>query len=251
MKYGKTERISGIVILLALLAIFVPWLMSDPAPREDRPQPNFVIEQPIEVERRDVPAPERPSTIDEPSLPPLPSNDDEMAIDANPRLPETDQIATSNQSSSNAEAVGSNEPEEAPDTLDSDPIADLIASNSGSAQSRSEGSSQSASQSSSQSSSQGSSQSSSQSSSSSSSSPSVSAQGEWAVQVGSFGEPGNAQRLSEQLSDQGFTVYQRERENNMTTVFVGPYATSEDGESAMSSIKERANVQGLLVRVRD
>lgn len=235
MKYGKTERISGIVILLALLAIFVPWLMSDPAPREDRPQPNFVIEQPIEVERRDVPAPERPSTIDEPSLSPVPSNDDEMAIDANPRLPETDQIATSNQSSSNAEAVRSNEPEEAPDTLDSDPIADLIASNSGSAQSRSEGSSQS----------------SSQSSSSSSSTPSASAQGEWAVQVGSFGEPGNAQRLSEQLSDQGFTVYQRERENNMTTVFVGPYATSEDGESAMSSIKERANVQGLLVRVRD
>ncbi|BBI50762.1 hypothetical protein HORIV_31830 [Vreelandella olivaria] len=41
MKYGKTERISGIVILLALLAIFVPWLMSDPAPREERPQPSF------------------------------------------------------------------------------------------------------------------------------------------------------------------------------------------------------------------
>jgi len=37
----------------------------------------------------------------------------------------------------------------------------------------------------------------------------------------------------------------------MTTVFVGPYATSEEGESAMTSIKERANVQGLLVRVRD
>ena len=39
MKYGKTERISGIVILLALLAIVVPWLMSDPAPREERPLP--------------------------------------------------------------------------------------------------------------------------------------------------------------------------------------------------------------------
>lgn len=56
MKYGKTERISGIVILLALLAIFVPWLMSDPAPREERPQPSFVIEQPVEAERRNVPA---------------------------------------------------------------------------------------------------------------------------------------------------------------------------------------------------
>ncbi|AJY50468.1 SPOR domain-containing protein [Halomonas sp. KO116] len=227
MKYGKTERISGIVILLALLAIFVPWLMSDPAPREERPQPSFVIEQPVEVERRNVPAPERPSTIDEPALSSAPSDDGFIPIDANPRAPQTDQIAASNQSPSRAEAAGSSEPDEAPSTPDSDPIADLIATNSGSGQSSSGSESQSA------------------------SSPSSSAQGEWAVQVGSFGEPANAQRLSAQLSEEGFSVYQRERDNNMTTVFVGPYATSEDGESAMSSIKERANVQGLLVRVRD
>ncbi|WP_336274361.1 SPOR domain-containing protein [Vreelandella indica] len=230
MKYGKTERISGIVILLALLAIFVPWLMSDPAPREERPQPSFVIEQPVEVERRNVPAPERPLTIDEPALSSAPSDDSDngsIPIDANPRAPQTDQIAASNQSPSSAEAAGSSEPDEAPSTPDSDPIADLIATNSSSGQSSSGSESQSA------------------------SSPSSSAQGEWAVQVGSFGEPANAQRLSAQLSEEGFSVYQRERDNNMTTVFVGPYATSEDGESAMSSIKERANVQGLLVRVRD
>ena len=67
MKYGKTERISGIVILLALLAIVVPWLMSDPAPREERPQPTFVIEQPVDVERQDVPVPDMPDTIDTPA----------------------------------------------------------------------------------------------------------------------------------------------------------------------------------------
>ncbi|WP_386077918.1 SPOR domain-containing protein [Vreelandella sp. F11] len=236
MKYGKTERISGIVILLALLAIFVPWLMSDPAPREERPQPSFVIEQPVEVERRDVPAPERPSTIGEPSLSSTPSEvgeDGDMPIDADPRLPETDQITASNQ-------AGSSGSDEAPATPNSDPIADLIATNSDSVQTSAESASQSSA-----------SQNSSQGASSSASSPSVSAQGEWAVQVGSFGEPANAQRLSEQLSGEGFTVYQRERDNNMTTVFVGPYATSEDGEAAMSSIKQRANVQGLLVRVRD
>lgn len=234
MKYGKTERISGIVILLALLAIFVPWLMSDPAPREDRPQPNFVIEQPVEAERRDVPAPEMPSTINEPSISSAPSEesaDGFIPIDADPRAPQTDQIAASSESPSSPEAAGSSEPDEAPAISDSDPIADLIATNSGSGQSSAGGSSQSASQ--------------------SASAPSSTAQGEWAVQVGSFGEPANAQRLSTQLSEQGFSVYQRERDNNMTTVFVGPYATSEDGETAMSSIKERANVQGLLVRVRD
>ncbi|MCL5426830.1 SPOR domain-containing protein [Halomonas sp. NPDC076908] len=233
MKYGKTERISGIVILLALLAIFVPWLMSDPAPREERPQPSFIIEQPVAVERRDVPAPERPASINDPILSSTPSDDGEEsldAIEATPRLPQTDQIDTSREPPTTAEAAGSSEPDE-PATPTSDPIADLVAANNTSSGTASSGSG---------------------SSGSAPSSPSPSsAQGEWAVQVGSFGDASNAGRLSEQLSGEGFTVYQRQRDNNMTTVFVGPYATSEDGEAAMTSIKERANVQGLLVRVRD
>jgi len=243
MKYGKTERISGIVILLALLAIFVPWLMSDPAPREERPQPSFVIEQPVAVERRDVPAPERPASINDPlPLTPSSESDGSVAIDATPRLPETDQLDASSEEPTTAEAAGSSEPEQAPATSSRDPIADLVAANSsGSAGSGRSGSGSAGSGSGSNNS----------NSSQSAPAPSSSAQGEWAVQVGSFGEAANAGRLSEQLSSAGFTVYQRQRDNNMTTVFVGPYATSEDGEAAMASIKERANVQGLLVRVRD
>ncbi|MGO2391177.1 SPOR domain-containing protein [Halomonas sp. AOP12-C2-37] len=224
MKYGKTERISGIVILLALLAIFVPWLMSDPAPREERPQPSFVIEKPTEVERRDVPAPERPSTVNEPSLSSTPSSansDGYIPIDVSPRTPQTDQSQRPAASGSDAA------------TSDNDPIADLMATNNSGSNSGSGSNSTS------------------NTASQSSSSPSASPQGQWAVQVGSFGEAANARRLGEQLSGEGFTVYQRERDNNMTTVFVGPYATSEDGDAAMTSIKERANVQGLLVRVRD
>ncbi|MGO1871510.1 SPOR domain-containing protein [Halomonas sp.] len=227
MKYGKTERISGIVILLALLAIFVPWLMSDPAPREERPQPSFVIEKPTDVERRDVPAPERPSTVNEPSLPSTPSSansDGYIPIDVSPRTPQTDQAEAASPSTSGSDAT----------TPDNDPIADLMATNNSGSNSGS-----------------GSSNSTSNTASQNSSSPSASPQGQWAVQVGSFGEAANARRLGEQLSGEGFSVYQRERDNNMTTVFVGPYATSEDGDAAMTSIKERANVQGLLVRVRD
>ncbi|MGO2879305.1 MAG: SPOR domain-containing protein, partial [Halomonas sp.] len=70
-------------------------------------------------------------------------------------------------------------------------------------------------------------------------------------QVGSFGDAANAQRLGSQLTGEGFSVFQRQRDNNLTTVLVGPYASSEDGEAAMALIKQRANVQGLLVRVRD
>ncbi|WP_328731650.1 hypothetical protein [Vreelandella azerica] len=63
MKYGKTERISGAVILVALAIILLPWLMSEPEPRADRQQPSFTIERPIDVPRREVVAPEQPESI--------------------------------------------------------------------------------------------------------------------------------------------------------------------------------------------
>ncbi|PAU71031.1 SPOR domain-containing protein [Vreelandella alkaliphila] len=215
MKYGKTERISGIVILLALLAIFVPWLMSDPAPREERPQPTFVIERPVEATQQDVPAPQMPSSINTSSSEgrSVDSAVNSVPIDANPRQPQTGQA-----SSSNAQSAGAN-----------DPIAELMAANNRNNASTS----------------------SSASSSSTAAGPTSSSQGEWAVQVGSFGNADNAQRLSDQLTQAGFSAYLRERDNNLTSVYVGPYATSEDGESAMAIIKQRANVQGLLVRVRN
>ena len=231
MKYGKTERISGIVILLALLAIVVPWLMSDPAPREERPQPTFVIEQPVDVERQDVPVPDMPDTIDTPA-PSSPVLTDEALnepIEEIPRAPQTDQVASSSSDEGSSSQTAAAEPiQQAPSQPSrepdsppqEDPIAALVAAN----ESRN---------------------------SSASVAPSAQQQGEWAVQVGSFGDTANAQRISDQLSGEGFSVFQRARDNNLTTVLVGPYATSEDGEAAMALIKQRINVQGLLVRVRD
>ena len=231
MKYGKTERISGIVILLALLAIVVPWLMSDPAPRGERPQPTFVIEQPVDVERQDVPVPDMPDTIDTPA-PSSPVLTDEALnepIEEIPRAPQTDQVASSSSDEGSSSQTAAAEPSQQAPSQPSrepdsppqeDPIAALVAAN----ESRN---------------------------SSASVAPSAQQQGEWAVQVGSFGDTANAQRISDQLSGEGFSVFQRARDNNLTTVLVGPYATSEDGEAAMALIKQRINVQGLLVRVRD
>tara|TARA_R100000322_G_scaffold63679_2_gene40009 strand:+ start:151 stop:858 length:708 start_codon:yes stop_codon:yes gene_type:complete len=231
MKYGKTERISGIVILLALLAIVVPWLMSDPAPREERPQPTFVIEQPVDVERQDVPVPDMPDTIDTPapSSPVLTDEALDEPIEEIPRAPQIDQVASSSSDEGSSSQTAAAEPSQQaplqpsrePDSPpQEDPIAALVAAN----ESRN---------------------------SSASVAPSAQQQGEWAVQVGSFGDTANAQRISDQLSGEGFSVFQRARDNNLTTVLVGPYATSEDGEAAMALIKQRINVQGLLVRVRD
>lgn len=240
MKYGKTERISGVVILLALLAIVVPWLMSDPAPREERQQPTFIIEQPIETARHDVDAPQMPSTINPQPSSNVASNDGVNApIDASPRLPDTSQIDAPSETETVAQAPTSSSNTDAPQN---DPIADLVASNS---------TSTSSSQSAAGSSSTGSSSSGSSGAGSSSAGPASTQQGGWAVQVGSFGDAANAQRLGSQLTGEGFSVFQRQRDNNLTTVLVGPYASSEDGEAAMALIKQRANVQGLLVRVRD
>ncbi|XUO88899.1 SPOR domain-containing protein [Halomonas sp. KM072] len=227
MKYGKTERISGLVILLAVLAIIVPWLMSDPAPREERPQPTFVIEQPVNVVRQDVPVPEMPASINAPSpLEPLENAEvvDEP-IEVVPLEPQTEAVASAPAETPPPAAPAEaprNEPTPAPAN---DPIAELVAAN------QNRGSSSSG--------------------SSNGSAPQAQQQGEWAVQVGSFGDAANAQRISDQLTNQGFRVFQRPRDNNLTTVLVGPYGSSEDGEAALALVKERANVQGLLVRVRD
>lgn len=229
MKYGRTERISGIVILLALLAIIVPWLMSDPAPREERPQPNFVIEQPVEVERREVQAPARPDSIGDPAEQIDPSVAEQATgepLDVEPVSPDTDQLADRQAEGEGDDASSS----DSGPAAGNDPIADLIASNSQAVNDAPEEAPAAE-----------------QARTTASSAPN----GEWAVQVGSFGNPDNAQRLSEQLSGEGFAVYQRERDNQMTTVYVGPFATSEEGENAMGDVKQRANVQGLLVRVRD
>mgnify|MGYP001434734154 CR=1 FL=1 len=79
--------------------------------------------------------------------------------------------------------------------------------------------------------------------------PSAVEGGEWAVQVGSFGEAGNAQRLMQKLRDLGYPAYSRERNNSLTTVYVGPFGASEDAEGVMSELKSRENLQGLLVKV--
>jgi len=206
-------------------------LMSDPAPREERPQPTFVIEQPMDVERQDVPVPDMPDTIDTPA-PSSPVLTDEALnepIEEIPRAPQTDQVASSSSDEGSSSQTAAAEPSQQAPSQPSrepdsppqeDPIAALVAAN----ESRN---------------------------SSASVAPSAQQQGEWAVQVGSFGDTANAQRISDQLSGEGFSVFQRARDNNLTTVLVGPYATSEDGEAAMALIKQRINVQGLLVRVRD
>ncbi|MCH4563483.1 SPOR domain-containing protein [Halomonas sp. EGI 63088] len=228
------ERLSGAVILIALAVIFVPMLFDEPAPRSERPQPVLTIEQPVDVERHDVPDPQPPASlgqIESPSvLTPRTAEEGEPASVDEPAMAEVPPEETPDEASEEVlteavEAVAS--PESEPAREDADPIAELArAADQRLAESSRRTESEAAAP-----------------------TPAAST-GEWAVQVGSFGEPANAERLEARLGEQGFTVFSRPRDN-LTTVYVGPYDSSEDGERAMGELKERANLQGLLVRVRE
>lgn len=221
MKYGMRERLSGAIILTALAVIFVPMLFDEPAPREERPQPVLTIEQPVDVERRDVPDPEPPASIGQIQSPRVTQFIEPPAeLDTDESYGVIDQTVIDEVFEDTAEVS----PEPPADTVRSveDPIAELAraADERLARESAAE---------------------------SSTVTPST-ASGTWAVQVGSFGERANAERLQAQLRDKGFNVYSRPRDNNLTSVYVGPYASSEAGESAMVELKEQANLQGMLVR---
>ncbi|WP_277811678.1 SPOR domain-containing protein [Chromohalobacter canadensis] len=223
MKYGMRERISGAIILVALAVIFLPMLLDEPTPRSERPEPVLTIEQPISVDQRDVDSPEPPANLEEGT------GDDRVVepatgaqlgqpdVDASSQ-PEPSQPAASDDSEASGEAGPAND----------DPIAAIAAQSSSSQAQEKAGGNEA-----------------------SSTSDAPAAQDGWAVQVGSFGQPDNATRLVEKLTSQGFDAYQRPRDNDLTTVYVGPFGTSDEGERVRTELKEDANIQGLLIRARE
>ncbi|MFC2991583.1 SPOR domain-containing protein [Halomonas tibetensis] len=217
MKYGWRERVSGAVIVIALGVIFIPLLLSEPEPRSERPQPVLTIEQPVQVPRTEVPEPQPPASLEELGAP---TETPQLEQVFDEEVPVEEVAEPSGRSEATAESTPANEPV-------SDPIAEL-------ARAADQRLAESA-----------------RRSQSSSAPASAVPGGEWAVQVGSFGEPGNAERLLEQLREEGFPAYSRPRDNNLTTVYAGPYDSSEAGERAMNELKSRINLQGLLVRERN
>ncbi|MGM0983497.1 MAG: SPOR domain-containing protein [Pseudomonadota bacterium] len=206
------ERLSGAVILIALAVIFVPMLFDEPAPRSERPQPVMTIEQPVEVERRDVPDPEPPASLGQIQSPSGSSS-------SRQEDPESRVEPAAESPAAQASDTETAETREAPSE---DPIAELARAADERLSSQAEQTSREPDE--------------------------AAPEGEWAVQVGSFGEPSNAERLESNLAAQGLPVYSRVRDNGLTTVYVGPYATSSEGEEVMAELKAESNLQGLLVR---
>lgn len=217
MKYGMRERISGVVIVVALAVIFVPMLFDEPDNADSRPDPVLTIEPPVEVEQHEVPAPEPPDGLGEIAQPQTHEQREEALAEAEEHArqvqsepdPETAELPEQG----TAPAASEPEPER------EDPIAAIA---------------QAADQ---------------RLSSSSSSAPAAGSSGEWEVQVGSFGNPANAQGLVQQLQDKGFNAYTRPRGDSLTAVYAGPYTSSQQAESARAQIKSSVNQNGMVKRV--
>ena len=223
MKYGMRERISGAVILVALGVIFIPMLFDEPPSREEQPEPVLTIQQPVDIERIPVAEPERPSSLGQIQMPNSQGGSRESTTSSSSSQPESAPPPAAPDPEPAATPAESPEPPVANPSTRSDPIADL-ARQSEQRQSESQAAQATA---------------------------SAASSGEWAVQVGSFGEPDNAQRLEAKLDEQGFNAFRQPRSNNLTTVYVGPFASSEAGEQARTELKEKANIQGLLVRMKE
>ena len=220
MKYGMRERVSGALVLIALAVIFVPLLLDDPAPREERPDPVLTIEQPVDVEQRDVAEPTPPESVEQ-QQDASPTTADETEVSQAAVETVATEDAERQESSSETASAEASRAESSSDTAsestsnDSQQADDPIAELARAADERH---------------------------------ANATPDGEWAVQVGSFGQPSNAEGLHARLQEQGYPAYQRARDNNMTTVYVGPYASSETAENVMGKLKAGLNLQGLLVR---
>ncbi|QEM81559.1 SPOR domain-containing protein [Halomonas binhaiensis] len=220
MKYGMRERVSGVIIVIALAVIFVPLLFSDPeSPRDERPDPVLTIDQPVEVEHRDVPEPTPPEGLGQ-ILQPEDVTSAGSAQDGNREDEERGQKSSDTAQSSDTQSSRTSEQDNAAqqDSPARDPIAELAKA----AEQRSQ--------------------------SQASTSTNTGGSG-WAVQVGSFGEAANAERLLGELRELGYPAFTRARGNNLTTVYAGPFGASGDAQRVVSELKAKINQQGLVVRV--
>jgi rare lipoprotein A len=75
--------------------------------------------------------------------------------------------------------------------------------------------------------------------------PPAVAAGPWAVQVGSFGEPGRAERHAERVRAAGFRVYLEPYEG-LTRVKIGPLDTRANAEETLAQAED-AGFEGIVV----
>lgn len=72
----------------------------------------------------------------------------------------------------------------------------------------------------------------------------------WAVQVGTFSNPGNVRRLSKQLKERGYSVMFKDvnlKQGTAVRVRVGPYTSRASADRAQGKIIKDIGVKGVVV----
>jgi len=72
----------------------------------------------------------------------------------------------------------------------------------------------------------------------------------WAVQVGTFSNPGNVRRLSKQLKEHGYSLMLKDvnlKQGSAVRVRVGPYTSRASADRAQDKIRQQLGVKGVVV----
>lgn len=76
----------------------------------------------------------------------------------------------------------------------------------------------------------------------------------WSLQLASFSQSANADRMVAQLRDEGYNVWQREQATrtggSLFQVFVGPFADEPQARQAQQALAELLSLEPLVVRYR-
>jgi DedD protein len=233
MDRGLKERLIGAVVLVAIGAWLIPWVLDGP-PQFDEIEPAS-----LELPVPDEPLPLRTQTI---HLDDRGSSTRDATPDTQPRRPvpagtgaDLRQAATpttsrqdvSGQTSDDGPTAGASSPAQSASSATPAPAEQEAA-----AASRSEPAEQAE-----------------PSAADSPAAAAIAASGTWLVQLGSFGEEQNARRLADRVATHGYTpsiTNVRAGGRLMHRVRVGPYETRDGAEQAASTLSARGFVAQVV-----
>lgn len=80
----------------------------------------------------------------------------------------------------------------------------------------------------------------------------TSAQGNWAIQLGSFSEVANANNLVSDLKSKGFNAFTERHHNNKSRhrVLIGPEADRESADAIVAKLDQQHHIKSIVVRYR-
>ena len=217
MDRALKERIVGATVLVVVAVLVVPVFLDGPP--TDAPGESAMVEQRIDLPGQQPGDGVRTVVLDRDRSEPLPANrstpEEPAPGEADPPPPETTQAPAAAPipvaAAPTAAAAGRGEAAEAPSTADTDDEPETPPP----AEAR----------------------------------PGRSATGMWAVQLGSFSNAANAERLAAELRQQGFAAFLSQLETpngELQRVRVGPQRDRESAE-AMAARLERAGQKGQVV----